>query len=229
MLIKSALITQGSGSVGGLTASHNAGGMYFRARTIPTDPGTVYQTVIRNAMSLLTARWSNVLTSVQRAAWDLYGDNVPVTNRLGDPTHISGISHYTRSNVPRIQASLAIVDDGPTTFTLASQEAANYTASEATQLISVTFLDTQPWCDVDGDAMLIFASRPQQASINFFKGPYRLAGAIEGDSVSPPTSPETLAAPFPFVEDHRIFTQARMSLADGRLSAPFRGWLGAAA
>ncbi|KKM06452.1 hypothetical protein LCGC14_1743870, partial [marine sediment metagenome] len=48
MLFKSGLITQGSGSIGGLTASHNRGGMYFRARTIPTNPATSFQTVVRN-------------------------------------------------------------------------------------------------------------------------------------------------------------------------------------
>lgn len=229
MLIKSAILTQGSGSVGGMTLSHNTGGLYLRARTIPTDPSTIYQTAIRNAMSQLTSRWSAILTPAQREAWDVYASNVTITNRLGDPTTISGLSHYTRSNIPRIQAGLDLVDDGPTVFTLAPQEAMNNTASEATQLISTVFLDTQPWCDVDGSAMLIYASRPQQPSINFFKGPYRLAGAIEGDSVAPPTTPQTLAAPFAFVSGHRLFLQARMTYADGRLSAPFRNWVGCAA
>ena len=229
MLIKSAFFTQGSGSVGGMTVSHNAGGLYIRGRTIPTDPGSLFQTAVRNAMSQLTSRWSAVLTAAQRDAWDVYGSAVTVINKLGDATTISGLSHYVRSNVPRLQAGLALVDDGPTTFSLAPQEAMTNSASEATQLITVNFLDTQPWCDEDGSSLLLYASRPQSPSINFFKGPYRLAGTIDGDAITPPTTPQTIAAPFPFLEGHRIFVQARMSLADGRLSTPFRNWTGASA
>jgi hypothetical protein len=229
MLIKSAILTQGSGSVGGMTLSHNAGGLYLRARTIPTDPGSVFQTVVRDAMSLLTTRWSNDLTQTQRDAWDVYGANVPVTNPLGDPINLSGISHYTRSNIPRVQAGLDTVDDGPTVFTLAPQEAVLYTASEATQLISAAYLDGRSWASETGSAMLLFASRPQQPSINFFKGPYRLAGIIAGLTGTPPLTPQDVPAPFPFVDGHRIFMQARMSLVDGRLSSPFRGFIGAAA
>ncbi len=229
MLIKSAILTQGSGSLGGMTLSHNAGGLYLRSRVIPTDPGTIYQTAVRNAMSNLTSRWSNVLTPAQREAWDVYGTNVPVTNALGDPINLSGVSHFIRSNIPRIQAGLAVVDDGPTNFTLAPQEGMNNTASEATQLISTTFVDTQPWCSEDGAAMLLYAGRPQNASINFFKGPYRLAGPFLGDSGTPITSPQTVAAPFAFIDGHRLFVHMRMTRADGRLSAPFRNWIGAAA
>jgi hypothetical protein len=228
MLVKG-ILTQMSGSLGGITGSHNAGGMYLRARTIPTDPGTVFQTVIRNALSLLTARWANDLTAAQREAWDIYGSNVPITNRLGDPTNISGISHFTRANVPRIQAALPIVDDGPTTFTLAPQEGVLYTGSEATQLISASYLDGRTWASEDDAAMLLYTSRPQNPSINFFKGPYRLGTAILGDSTTPPLTPQTFTSPFPFVDGHRVFMSARMTRADGRLSAPFRGWFGASA
>jgi hypothetical protein len=159
----------------------------------------------------------------------VYGSNVPITNRLGDPTHISGISHFTRANVPRIQAALDIVDDGPTIYTLAPQEAVLYTASEATQDITAAYLDGRDWASETGSAMLLYASRPQNPSINFFKGPYRLAGTIDGVTGTPPLTPQDVPAPFPFIDGHRIFMSARMSLADGRLSAPFRGWVGAAA
>jgi hypothetical protein len=229
MLIKSAILTQGSGSVGGMTLSHNSGGLYLRARTIPTDPGSVFQTVVRNAMSLLSTRWSNGLTPAQRDAWGVYGSNVPMTNPLGDPINLSGISHYVRSNVPRIQAGMAIVDDGPVIYTLAPQEATLYSASEATQLISVQYLDGRDWASETGSALLIFASRPQQPSINFFKGPYRLAGTIDGVTGTPPLTPQDVSAPFPFVDGHRIYMNARVTRADGRLSSPFPGWTGASA
>lgn len=71
--------------------------------------------------------------------------------------------------------------------------------------------------------MLIQVSRPMNASINFFKGPYRIAGKVQGDSVAPPVSPEAVAAPFAFVAGQQLALEIKVSRADGRLSAKFRG------
>ena len=94
MLIKSQLITQASGSIGGLVGSHNAGGMYFRARTIPVNPGSAAQIAVRNIVAQLTAAWTADLTAAQRTAWQTYADNVPTTNRLGDSINIPASSAF---------------------------------------------------------------------------------------------------------------------------------------
>jgi hypothetical protein len=71
--------------------------------------------------------------------------------------------------------------------------------------------------------MLIWASRPQNASINYFKGPYRYCGVIEGVDAAPPPGPTVLDLPFPCVLDQRVFFFARVTRLDGRMSASFRG------
>lgn len=217
MLIKSGLVTQVSGSLGGMTGSHNRGGMYFRSRTVPVNQQTTRQLAIRNAVTALTSRWSDTLTQAQRDAWDVYGANVPVLNPLGDQIQLSGQQHYVRSNVPRLQAALARVDDAPTTFELGSFTAPSFSITAPDQL-DVTFTAGDAWVGEDDAAMLVYTGRPQAATINFFKGPYRFADSIDGNSSTPPTSPATLTTDFAYSTGQKLFTFVRVTRADGRLS-----------
>lgn len=223
MKFKSALVTQASGSIGGMTASHNRGGMYFRARSIPTNPNSAFQQAVRGFVASLTSIWNNVLTADQGSGWIDYADAVPMVDRLGEPRNIGGLAHFVRSNVPRLQAGLDPVYDAPLDYNLG--EFSNPligTVSEATQLVGTSFVPADEWANEDGSAMLILVSRPKNPTVNYFKGPYRYAGMIEGDSGTPPTSPATVTAPFAFVAGQRLFVQYRVSRADGRLSLPFR-------
>jgi len=223
MLYHSQILTEASGRIGGLVASHNRGGAYFRAAVMPVNPGTVYQEAVRNIVGQLAVLWSDTLTEAQRAGWVNYANNVPVTNRIGDARYLTGLNMYTRCNTARVQAAMDRIDDAPVIFNLGSYTAPSFAASEATQLISVTFDDTDEWCDLDGAAMLVYASRAISPSIEYFKGPYRLAGAILGDSGTPPTSPQTIALPFAAAEDQRLFFRANVTQDDGRYGEPFRG------
>jgi len=228
MKFKSALVTQVSGSVGGMTGSHNAGGLYFRARAVPVNPNTVQQQAVRNFMSQCAAAWSQTLTQEQRDAWSNYAASVPITDTLGEARFISGISHFVRSNVARLQAGLARIDAGPAVYVLPDFTAPSFAADASDDNVAITFTNGDAWAGEVGGAMLVFASRPQPASIVYFKGPYRYAGKISG-AVSPPASPATLDLPFPVVENDRVFFQVRVCRADGRLSSPFRGFDDAAA
>jgi hypothetical protein len=217
MLFKSGLLTQVSGSVGGMTGSHNRGGMYLRARAVPVNQQTTRQLAIRNAVTALTSRWSDTLTQAQRDAWDVYGSNVPVLNPLGDQIQLSGQQHYVRSNVPRLQAGLSRVDDGPTTFELGSFTAPSFSITTPDQL-DVTFTSGDAWVGEDDAAMLVYTGRPQPSTINFFKGPYRLADSIDGSSGTPPTTPATLTTDYQYTSGQKLFTFVRVTRGDGRLS-----------
>lgn len=218
MLFKSGIVTQASGSIGGLTASHNSGGMYFRARAIPTDPNTVAQQAIRTALANAADRWVNVLTTAQRTAWATYASNVPLLSPLGDPREVSGMAQYVRSNVPRIRAGAALVDDGPTIFTEAELTAVTLTATALGAALDVGFDVNDAWVGEDDAHLIVQVGTPQNPTINFFKQPFRFAGTVDGDSGTPPTSPATITSPIPFAAGQRIFIRARVSRADGRLS-----------
>lgn len=214
-----------SGSLGGITASHNRGGAYFRNRAIPVNPNTVFQQAVRGFLAALTSLWNDTLTVVQRAAWDLYALNVPLLDTLGNPRNVGGLGMYIRSNVPRLQVGLARVDDGPIIFNLGDFTNPSFdTFVAATEVFNVNFEDTDDWLDQDGSAMLISSSRSTNPTINFFKGPYRAVAPILGDSGTPPTSPVVTLAAFDIAVGNRTFIQTRVSRADGRLTLPFRGF-----
>ncbi len=223
MLFKSALATELSGSLGGIVASHNRGGGYFRARTIPVNPATPQQEAVRGFMAFLTDAWSNVLTQVQREAWDTYAENVEITGPLGDPRNIGGLAHYVRSNVVRMQSPLPRVDDAPTKFGIGGYSPPTFASpSEATQDVLCTFGALDNWVNETQAAMIVYTSRPQNPSINFFKGPYRLADRILGSQPAPPPSPATLVLAFPFIEGQKIFFRVNVTRANGRLSTELR-------
>lgn len=227
MLFDSAVITRGSGSLGGLTASRNRGGNYLRARAMPTNPNTPSQQAVRSFMSDLASRWASTLTQDQRDKWDLYALNVPLTGPLGSPRNVGGVGMYMRCNIARLNAgdaTLARIDVAPPIFDLGEYTPpAIVSATAATDTVAFSFDNTDDWANEDLAAMTFAISRPQNPGINFFKGPYRFADLVLGDGATPPTSPVQIVSPFPFEVGQRIFAFVRVTRADGRLSASFRG------
>lgn len=221
MKFKSAVYTQASGSVGGLTYSHNRGGMYTRARRIPVNVNTVEQQAVRNALSQAVTAWKETLTAPQRADWATYATNTPMVNRMGDAIDIGALPQYVRANVTRLQAGLDRVDAGPTTYGLPTFTTPTFTVDASNDTVSVDFTNTDDWATEVGGAMLVYASRPQSSTINSYKGPYRYAGKVSGAG-TPPTSPETLDLPYPVIEGQKIFLRVVVVRTDGRVSSPFR-------
>ena len=213
--------------MGGVTASHNRGGQYLRKRAVPVNPNTTQQAAIRGYMANLSNRWVNVLTSAQRAAWDAYALAVPIPDALGAPRNIGGIAMYNRSNVSRIQASLTTIDAAPSVFDLGGFTAPGITSITAsTGIMIITFTNTDSWATASGGALLVYASRGQNPSINGFKGPYRFAGKVAGAGTAP-TSPQNITLPFPVAATQRVFLQFRATQSDARLSGVFQTFLAA--
>lgn len=223
MKFKPLLGTDLSGSVGGIVASHNRGGAYFRNRAIPVNPNTTFQQVVRGLMATLTSLWLNTLTQVLRDTWDLYAENVLIPDALGEPRNVGGLGMYVRSNLPRLQSALPRVDTAPGVFNLGDYTAPSITSiTAATSIMLLAFTDTDDWANEDDAAMNVYTSRPQNASINFFKGPYRFAGQILGDSITPPTTPASITIAFPAVAAQKVFIRVNVTRADGRLASDFR-------
>lgn len=225
MKFRPLLGTDLSGSVGGITASHNAGGPYFRNRAIPTNPNTPFQQAVRGFMATLTSRWNNNLSVPQRAGWDLYALNVPIPDTLGEPRNIGGLAQYVRSNVPRLQTTLARVDDAPIVFNLGEFTNPTFdTFDAAAETFDVNFTEADEWVGEANAGMIVYSGRPKNATVNFFKGPYRFAATLLGSVGSPPTTPATITAAFVFGVGNNVFVNMRISRPDGRLSLPFRGF-----
>lgn len=211
--------TQVSGSIGGTTYSRNRYGAYRRNRSMPVNPNTDRQVGVRTILRNLAIYWGQTLTQLQRDAWNVYAANVPWINRLGQVVYLTGEAHFIRSNSARLAAGALEVDDAPVVFDLAmAPETFTPTASEATQQISLAFDNTEPWATEDDGHLILSMGLPRDASIAFFNGPWRLAGKIDGDGTTPPTSPALIAVPWPVAEGQRLWVRARATRADGRLS-----------
>ena len=219
MLIKGSFVTEASGSLGGITAARNKGGQYLRARAVPVNPNSPSQQSARTSFASLVTIWTESLTPTQRQSWDTYAQNVPVTNKLGDTKLLSGQNWYIGTNTPRIIAGLSSVASAPTTFDNATLNPVSLAASDAAPTeLALTFDTGQDWADENGAALLVQVSKPQNASTNFFKGPFRFADAVLGDSTTAPTSPATIITPFAVTAGQKVLVRARLSRADGRLS-----------
>lgn len=223
MKFKSQILTQASGSVGGLTFSHNSAGMYTRARSIPVNPNTDRQQQARNVFSSLAGLWSSTLNPAERTAWNLYGATVPLSDVFGDPLFVSGLNQYQRSNAAILTGGLPRVDSGPTTMSLPDTDPAfDPTVDEANQEISVVYDDGLPWADLDDAGMMIYMSSPVSVGREFMSPHKRFAGTILGDAITPLTSPQLIPVPFAVAEDQKVEVLARIVLPDGRASTLFR-------
>jgi len=222
MRFVSSILPQASGSVGGLVFSHNAGGQYIRARATPTDPGTAAQVSIRGIVASLVNHWVNTLTANQRTAWNVYAANVPLLDVFGHSRYRSGINHYVRSNTPRLQVGHSRIDDGPTTYNLGQYTSPTLTITPATNCFNITFTTTDEWANETGSYLYLWGSKPQNPTINFFKGPYKVMSPIAGDDSVPPTSPAAIGVPYTYTIGQKGFARFNVSRLDGRLSTPFR-------
>lgn len=217
------IIGQISGSIAGNTFSRNRFGPYIRNKAIPVNPSSPFQQSVRNIFSSLATIWSNILTQIQRDAWNVYGFNIPFTGPLGETVFLTGFNHFIRSNSVAVRGAVPEIDSGPTNFTLAETDPTlAMTASEATQLLSIGFDDTLAWVNEDDALMQILMSRPQGPGTAFIASPFRLAGFLLGDATTPLTSPQTLAVPFAVADGQLTSIKARVLRADGRLSDDFR-------
>ncbi len=222
-LFESQLVTAASGSIGGVVFSHNAGGLYMRARTTPTNPNTPRQNIVRAATSNLANRWSNILTQAARDEWNIYALNTPLINKLGLMSTVSGIAMYIRSNVSRFQAGLARQDIAPSAFNLGEfTPILSPTATSAGTLVGGDFDATDAWANEDGSALLVYIARPQNLSIEYFTNPYAFSGSVLGDAITPPVSPFSVTSAFPFVGGQKIFFRVVVTRADGRYSTTQR-------
>lgn len=216
-------LIQLSGSIAGNTFARNRYGNYVRARTKPVNPKTAAQIAVRSALAYLTDRWGRTLTIAQRAAWNLYAANVAMKNRLGESIFLSGFNHYLRSNIVRHRFTYAVIDDGPTIFEIPGADP-TYTISAvaSTKTVTHNYDNTLPWANETGGQLWVSVGKPQNRQRNFFDGPWKVTGVEYGDDAIAPTSPYLSNSIWEIASPQRLWSYARISRADGRLSYPFR-------
>lgn len=219
MKFRSPVYSAVSGSIAGLTYSHNRGGMYARGRATPTNPNSTAQQAARMAMQTVVTRWGQVVTPAQRQAWANYASNTPLVDAFGEPLVLTGQQMYVRCNAARERAGLPLVDDGPTVAGLPTFTPVTLALNGGTGALELAYDNSDGWANEDDAGLIVQVGRSVGGAVNFFKGPFRFTDVVDGDSVTAPTSPLSVTTPFGQpVAGQRTFARARVSLADGRLS-----------
>lgn len=212
-----------SGSIAGVVHSHNRFGAYIRPRTKPVNPKSFRQLASRILVMFLSEQWhDDPMTDAIRDAWQTYASSFNMLNKLGEQITLTGFNTFVMCNSARLTAGGSLITAAPTTLGLPPGDPTfACTGSVATQLISVVFDPLFDWNIIDDGLMSVYMGRPQSPSRNFFRTPYRYMDSIEGNTASPPTSPQTMTAPFTLVEGQKIWCEARIQEADCRVSTRF--------
>jgi hypothetical protein len=100
-----------SGSIGGVTASHNTYGGYFRKKVKPVNKKTAPQQAQRQNFATISKSW-RLLTAAQQAAWNATPETK--TTRKGTSVALTGAASFAYVNVIRQAIGLPIINDPPT-------------------------------------------------------------------------------------------------------------------
>lgn len=161
-----------SGSIADRTHSHNRAGQYTRNRRAPVQPiGTGRRSTVRAAFAAASSYWST-MSDVQRAAWDSFAPDHPVTDSLGQSIILTGHQMFvrvqsTRQNVAQaISPSIPEVMDLPNLaeLTVAVSAGAGITIDCPTELTNAV--------------LAVAVSRPVSAGRSFMKTFWQPHGSL---------------------------------------------------
>lgn len=223
MLVRYSILAAASGSVGGVTASHGRSGQHVRARVVPVDPRSPFQSQVRIIFGNLSIAWQT-LSLERRDAWATYAANVPVRNRLGDAILLTGHAMYIRNNVARLQAGLPRVDVAPTVFSTAILSPIDVLPRAASQSLFLTVLVADPWTTTPGAIVVVSSTRQASGTVRFRRTPYRPLVVPISAVIPPPPHIVSIATPFPLNANgsNAVFVRFVALLPDGRISPPLQ-------
>jgi len=199
-----ALVTAGSGKIGGHVASRNSAGSYLRTKVTPVNPQTVDQVASRARLGANAKGWTQI-TQAQRDAWNSSASGFTAKNVFGDNIKLSGINVYGRLNnnlnligevsisTPPIAESFA----GPTIVTINS-------------VVAGGVLTIGPDIAVPaGSAGVVRMTAPQSAGKKFVKSEFRVIDIAPAGSVAPYDVSDAYVAKFGALplEGEKVFVE----------------------
>lgn len=184
-----------SGKLGGIVASHNRSGAYFRRKSIPTNPGSTRQNDARSALSNSSGDWAG-LTNAQRAGWNAYAATMPLINRLGETFYLTGHQTYIRTNTSRARCLQTAIPDSPVVdgecppcSGLQAASVITDSASAVANSLTVTLAALGTFDpSATGFLAQFWTSLPMSLGRVFPALPWKWLGYVLGDSTTPPTS-----------------------------------------
>lgn len=167
-----------SGSVAGVTSSHNTFGQYRRSRRTPVNPNTTQQGVVRARMSANAALWRTI-TNAQRAGWSDLAASMNRSDSLGTAYTLNGFLAFCSVNNNQAAAGNAGLTDAPALVTPPTILTAVITLTAAALSVAYTVTPLAA-----GARLFSFVS-PQRSAGRSFEGDYRLLAVSAAAAASP--------------------------------------------
>lgn len=168
------MVGQASGAIGASVFSHNRYGAYVRNRTIPVTSTTEFATNAKAVMSAMSQAWQG-RTAAQRAQWESWAANNPITDRLGDQRILSGIAAYCMLNARLAHTAHAPIASPPVTPAPLGLATLSVVADVNGPSVSLTFTATPTaanvhlymWgCMIDSPGIVYVENRLRQFAIS---------------------------------------------------------------
>ena len=205
--------TSMSGSMGGVTASHNTYGSYFRKRVKPVQPRTPVQQAIRSAFTAVSQAYRTA-GSRAAAAFTTAAASLTKSSKTGNKIVLTASALFQRTNVIRQRCGLPLLYDPPTTdtppgFTIPTI----ILGSDGTA--SVTFAADE-W-NVSGGCVSVQISPPLTPG-QTFNGRFTTYAAVANPGTTPVTETARQAYPVGATAEFQFIAQT----PDGRLTNKIR-------
>lgn len=197
-------------SLSSVTFAQGPFGTVARARTPPVNPNSARQVAIRAALALVSFRWSNLLTSAQRQAWDAYAATTPLPDPFGGTKLVSGRQMWMRTNVIFADLLGTVLDAAPGTPGVGQPPLLTIAASTANGLEVTAITPTI----AAGALVNVRVGLPVNFARNFYKAPFTNVATIDSTTVFP----ITLIPAAQMVIGQRYFTASRHIEVDGKVS-----------
>ncbi len=165
-------IAQASGSLGGLVFSHNRGGAYVRARSIPVQPRSARQLEVRSNLSNASISW-DLLDAAAQEQWRSWAESNPIMNTLGDAVRLAGNAAYVQLNSRLLFGGFAQIAAPPVITAPRPLQSFSYTADGGAGTTLITFAETPL---TTNDCLYLRACYLPRPGINFVKNLLRFIG-----------------------------------------------------
>jgi len=209
-----------SGSFGGVVVSHNGSGYYWKVKTIPINPTTIYQQSARALFIRFSQNW-RTLSAARQNAWIVAAQANPVVDRIGNLITLSGINFYIRINANIVTAGGTAIDAPVLPLSVAA-----VTALTGTCVLGVLTATFSPTPVPASTALFIWASGPQSLGVNYVKSKLRLLTVLAPAAASPSvltTFYTTRFGTIPAVAGSKIILEAQfVNQLTGAVGARFR-------
>ena len=163
-------VAAASGKLNGLVDAKNKGGQYFRNFSVPLNPDTTAQALVRNRLTGFSQNWQS-LTDGDRLSWENFALLHPRTNALGAIRHLSGFQVYVSANNNIANGGGVAIDVAPASAAVPALSALSVVADgSGPNVLDVTFAPTPVPPDT---AMVIQATLPLSPGISNANNKFR--------------------------------------------------------